>query len=85
MQIAAKEFLSSAELKSGWATCTGILVKLSSVSEGSRNLARQALMLKILAHSHSQFKEFINNTMTLETTEEGKTTDVDVASTGVSN
>lgn len=36
----------------------------------------QALMLKML---HSQFKEFATNTRTLETLQEGKSADVDVA------
>lgn len=76
MQIAAKEVLSCAELNSEWARTLASLSKCSQFSESSRNSAGHALMLKML---HSQFKEFATNTRTLETIEEGKTTDVDVA------
>ncbi len=72
-QVAARKVLSDEEVKKEWA-----LVTSSSAYAGSEVVSSigQALMLKML---HSQFKEFATNTRTLETLQEGKSADVDVA------
>ena len=57
-------------MKEKWSQAT------SSFSCKAANSIGQALILKML---HSQFKEFARNTRTLETLQDGKSVDADVA------
>lgn len=72
-QVAAREVLSNEKVKEEWALAASSCSCLDTEAVTSIG---QALMLKML---HSQFKEFARNTRTLETLQEGKSADVDVA------
>jgi hypothetical protein len=62
-------------VRSEWAQLTGTSTGSSTVPEAASS-AGKCLVLKML---HSQFKEFATSTRSLETLQEGRSADIDVA------